>query len=73
MRSVRNAEGRMCAICGRRMLTGETYQVMDHRGRRQYRRSVCALCRRSALTHGWEPAEDLPRVPTGDAPPPDDP
>ncbi len=51
------------------MLTGETYQVMDHRGRRQYRRSVCALCRRGALTNGWEPTEEIPRVSPTDLPP----
>lgn len=54
----REAEGRTCEICGRRMLAGENYHVMDNRGRRQYRRSVCALCRRRALTSGWEPTQE---------------
>lgn len=64
----RNAEGRTCEICGRRMLTGETYHVMDNRGRRQYRRSVCTLCRRRALNNGWEPTQDSASRP----PDPDD-
>lgn len=59
----RNAEGRTCEICRRRMLTGETYHVMDNRARRQYRRSVCTLCRRRAMTQGWEAAQDSVRPP----------
>ncbi len=43
------------------MLAGETYHVMDNRGRRQFRRSVCALCRRRALSSGWEPTQDAPQ------------
>ncbi len=48
-----SAEGRMCESCRRRLLAGETYELMDHPGRRIFRRAVCALCRRRALSAGW--------------------
>lgn len=58
-----SAEGRTCEICGRRMLAGETYDLMDHAGRRVYRRSVCVLCRKRAEHGGWSPSPQLPPRP----------
>ena len=58
-----SAEGRMCEICGRRMLAGETYTLMDHSQRRVYRRLVCALCRRKAQSNGWAESPQLPPRP----------
>lgn len=53
----------MCEICGRRMLAGEDYHLMDHEQRRHYRRSICELCRRRALSQGWAVSPQLPPLP----------
>lgn len=40
------------------MLAGEVCHLLDHPGRRIYRRSVCTLCRRRALAGGWVPSPE---------------
>ncbi len=59
----------MCEICGRRMLAGEQYVLMDLNPRRVYRRSICALCRKRAQDGGWTPSPQIP--PRPDIQPPD--
>ncbi len=72
----RDAEGRTCEICRRRMLAGESFEFFDDPVRRRHRRPVCALCRRTAADRGWTPTIELPapdlpdlRVPTPGRPP----
>ena len=57
-----NAEGRTCEVCGRRLLAGEPFHFFDDLSRRRYRRPVCALCHRDALSRGWTRTPELPRT-----------
>lgn len=55
-----NAEGRICEICQRHLLAGETFRYLDDPARKRHRRPVCALCQRPALSKGWTPTVELP-------------
>jgi hypothetical protein len=56
----RNAEGRTCEICRRRLLAGETFAFLDHVAERKHRRPVCTLCQRQARERGWTRTVELP-------------
>ncbi len=56
----RTAEGRMCEICRRRLLAGETFSFFDDPVHRKHRRPVCALCQRQARERGWTRTVELP-------------
>lgn len=56
----RNAEGRTCELCRRRLLAGETFTFLDDPTRRKHRRPVCALCQRQARERGWTRTVELP-------------
>lgn len=56
----RAAEGRMCEICRRRLLAGETFTFYDDPVHRKHRRPVCALCQRQARERGWTRTVELP-------------
>lgn len=56
-----NAEGRTCELCRRRLLAGETFHFFDDLAHRRYRRPVCELCYRNALSQGWTRTPELPR------------
>ena len=58
--SSRSAEGRMCEICRRRLLAGETFSFFDDPVHRKHRRPVCALCQRPARERGWTRTIELP-------------
>jgi hypothetical protein len=45
------------------MLAGEVCHLLDHPGRRIYRRAVCTLCRRRALAGGWVPSPEVAAPP----------